>query len=391
MFHGSPGHFPTDPYAATSPPSGSLVPDQAAATAAMTRHFNANASVTSYASGVVNTFVQQLPQPGSWYTSFIGHLKTAQDHANDWLTRIGPDLYSFIPQAIINYGTTFDLVAKDILKMVNTSPPPATLSMAQVEEIKGLIGALDATLQQTIGSSPPRTLTILGVSDALDTFLADIEDDHTNLVTAQGAAQQELNLDEGTLQTLNGDIATLTATIQKLDQQVTDSEIGAGASFIAMVAGLLLAPETGGGSLVLAFTGFGALAGTVGLTAVYSAEYEAAQQQLAQDQASLSAEQAQVTALQGIVNTCNSLVASNHAAQSAVEQIIHGWTTLADKMAAVMSDLQQADGTTILPYLEELYIQEAQQAWRQLVKFATNLQLSSITTQTVMPPAASPP
>ena len=149
-------------------------------------------TVTSYAEAVLNTAVVPLTGGGGWYPGYVQNLQAAQAHARTWLTGIAPAVSSFLPQAITRYGSDFGSVTGVIVSMLG-SPPSATLSQQQVEQIQALLEGLETGLQQIIGTSPPAQETILGAAYALDAFMQDLGADYANLGAAAQGAAAELN------------------------------------------------------------------------------------------------------------------------------------------------------------------------------------------------------
>jgi hypothetical protein len=390
-----------------SPPNVGLAPDTGDTQQSLVDILNNYGTITSYAYALVNASVTELSGQSSWYPTFMQNLGTAQQHAFEWLDVIGPDMFTTIPNAIIDYGTTFGIATDAILKITKhpkgpeASPPEVglTLSAEQISDIQQAIAMLQQTLQtlmgqpgdSNMGSPPPPQPTIQGVSTDLGTFLDQITADGVNLTNAQTGAQAAVNLDESTINTINTDIATLTSSISSLTTMATVADVLAGISGTAVaVACVIMAPQTGGLSLVVACVGFLFAAGSIMAAAVYGQQVEADQQQLAQDQAQLTDDQAQVSSLQLIVSSLNSLVPANGAAQTSVEAIITTWASLQDYVDDVAQYLSEANPEDVLPFTEMLDIEAAQGAWATLVQFAQAIVQASITPISVTQPTSPP-
>lgn len=375
--------------AGTSP----LSPDAGQTTNTLTDQYNANNTITAYCHALLNIQLNwntstQGPQP-QWFTDLSTGLTTAQQHAALWLTGvpnppgggapilpIGPTIFATIPQAIVNYGNTFTAATNDVLNIVNSLAPGQSLSSDQHTEINKLIAALIATLQV-------QQAQIADVQGQLDTFAADVQADHTNLLTGQNAAEAAVKIDNDKITTIKAQIALVQTKIQADSKAAMASEIGLGVAIFMVVVGVALAVATEGAAAPLVLAGIGVLGvgGAIAGTVIFSKDVNDDLNQIYQLQSELSDDQRQVTALNGIISSVTSLVTANEAATKALSDVQNMVAVLLKKLQSVLADLQQAAAPDVPAILEGLDIQTAQLAWTQLVAFATNIQTNAITVQ----------
>jgi hypothetical protein len=365
-------------------PSSAGAPPVADTKDALTGSANANFAITAYAHALANVTLQQLPSQGDWYATFVANLATAQTHAQRWVQDLGPAVFAKVPQAVIDYSNVFVAATDDVLGIlgaIDGVPTPA-----QQQQINALLGAL-LTKAQTAEA----TLAQLQVS--LTGFASDIEQDHTNLLTGQHSAQQEILDDQNLADQINAQITSMNATIASDSAKALASEIGLGIAIFVTVVAIGLAVATDGAALPLVVAGVGvlgiggAIAGTVVFTEAVNQDIDdlhALQQQL-------SDEQRQVTALQGVSDTIGGLVTANVAAQSAMAEVLDAWSTLSAKLATVVQDVESAEAPDLPARIEALDLKSAQQDWQDLVAFATGMQASaqSVTTQVAQQPAVT--
>ncbi|HEY1017109.1 MAG TPA: HBL/NHE enterotoxin family protein [Herpetosiphonaceae bacterium] len=356
----------------TQPP---LAPATDATQEVLTDHYNANNTITAYAHALQNIQLNPVSdEPQDWFTNLQGSLTTAQQHAQSWVTDLGPQVFSKVPQSIINYTNIFMPATQqilDILKNIHGVPTPE-----QQSDINALI---DAQLQ-TLGAEKQ---TILDLQAKLVQFANDIQADHTNLLTGENDAQKAVAIDETDMQKIQAKINDVQNQIQLDSKLALSSEIGLGVAIFIVVVGVALAVATEGAAAPLVAIGIGVLAtgGAIAGTVIFSKKVSEDLDKLHDLQQQLSDEQAQVAALNGITSSVQSLVAANEQATKAMSDVLETWQTLEDKLQSVLDDLQKAEAPNLPAIIESLDIQTAQTAWGQLSDFATKMQQNSVTVQ----------
>lgn len=349
----------------------------------LTTHVNATIAVTGYAHAILNLFIQPMMPLQSWYPSLNGNLDTAKQHAQGWVDTLAPDINSSVPQAIINYGNIFTNATGDILQILmnsNDNPSPT-----QMQTIVCLLEAMLKSLGE-------QQQAVTGLQTRLRQFAVDVLSDNDNLQTGTDSIQSALNLDEQTVNKIMTMIVRLQTDIVLNSQKVLASEIAIGIGiFIAVAVFALAAVATGGVALPLLIgaLALGGVGAAVGTTTAYSVDALREMSQLQEAQMNLKAEEMQILALTGLVNTFTNIVALNEAAQQALTVVATQWDDLRNKLQSVISDLQQAGSVTGI--LQQVELQAAQTAWAQLVTFATQMQIvtSSITIQPPLSPPAT--
>jgi hypothetical protein len=359
-----------------------MAPDTDTAQKQLTTTLNANTVITAYCHALQNAVVQPLDGQGSWYDAFNASLKIAQDHAQKWVSQLGPCVFATIPQSIINYSNTFIPGTNDILQILsNISGVPTP---DQQKQINDLINALLVTLQD-------QQKTLTATYTDLQGFMSDVQSDHTALLSGQNSAQNQVMIDQTKLAKIQAKINSIQQQIQSDSQKALISEIGLGVAIFVTIAAIALTVATGGiaapVAIAVGVVGIGAsIAGTV----IFSKEVNQDFDDLYAEQKELSEEQAQVSALNGITASINTLVQANEAATQALSDVLNTFSVLEQKLQSVVTDLKNAEAPDIPAIIETLDLQAAQTAWGQLVTFAQNMQESakSIQVNTVQQPAA---
>jgi len=361
-----------------------MAPDTQATKDTLTTSTNANFLITAYAHALLNTQIVKISGQGSWYDTFNANLLVAQQHAQLWVETLGPQVFGTVPQAIINYSNTFTLATNDILDILSKIQGVPTA--AQQTQINQLIDAVLAQLTE-------EQTTIQQIQASLQNFATDVQNDHTNLLTGQNSAEQQVLIDQTELAKIQAKINGIQDKIKSDSQKAMYSEIGLGVAIFVMVVGIALAVATGGATAPLVVAGVGLLGigGAIAGTVIFSQDVSKDYDDLSVQMQAYSDEQKQVAALQGITNSIDSLVQANEAATQAISSVLDTWATLSIKLTSVSADLQKAEAKDVPAIIESLDLQAAQAAWNQLVDFAQGMQKSaqSITVQPVQQPKAA--
>jgi|SRR5262245_33827988 len=360
----------------------------------LTGNLNAQAQVLAWCSAIANTTV--APSPGAWYQPFMANLAVAQGHTAAYLNVIGPDAWSTLPNAIVNYSSTHNNAMGDVQDILD-SVGSGDLSDEQIATIVQIFQALEQYLQQLLGTptdsnlaAPPSAQpTLYGTQNDLATFRTNVTSDNNALTQGQQGAAQEVALLQVDETKMNSDISTLQGEIAIWNQEIVESEIGIGVSIFVAVVGIALAPATGGSSLVATGIGVAGLGGSIASTVVYSEKVKAAFDEIAADQAELTTDQQQVNALNGIINTFANLGTVNTNAQAALQGIVTAFAGLIDDAQNTIAALQNADSGAAKGILETLNIQNAMSDWTNLSNLAQGILNSTVNQQQLTPPQPS--
>ncbi len=361
-------------------------------------HVNANSKIMAYCAAITNTHVPALGTEGAWYAPFMQNLGVAQQHADQFLNNIGPDCWSAVPEAIQNCGQTQYGSMSAVQAIVATLKPGQILTATQISDIVQCFQAVQQQVEIVLGKETdsnlppnnPASPTIWGCVNDLKTFTTNLQTDNTSLTTGQQGAAKEVGiLHTDAYTTLKGKIKTLIGEIKVWDHDIELAEIGIGASIFVAIVGIALAPETGGASLVVTFTGVVGLGGSIAATVVYSDQVKEATAKLQADQAKQSTEEQQITALNGVIHALGSLSEQNVNAQLAVGSLKDLLVSLRGDAATAVTKLTKADSGTTLAYLETLDIEFAMNAWNDLATLASSILNMTKNQQTLTPPSTT--
>lgn len=340
--------------------------DVTAAKDQMADQLDALSVLSSYSHAMVNTTINPVTSPPEdWYTPISTNLNTAKSHAMTWLTDIAPKVGSTIPQSIINYTTDFTEASKAIMEILGPSG-----KVLSEQEKKDVIALIEAVLE----SIETQKSAVDTIQTKIITLSTQFQADHENLAEGQNSAAKAVALAKADQTRIGTKIAELQTKLGEARTKVTASGIGLGMAIFLAVAAFALAAVTGGTSLIVA----GAV-GVVGVgvaatfTGIFTAEISDLINQIQAEQNALEAKKRQVAALEGLQNTMGSLKTSNENAKKALMSVQTMWTTLGDKISAVLSDLKAAK-TSPREATQRMKMNAAQGAWTDTADWAKKIQ-----------------
>ena len=324
--------------------------------------------VTSYAHAIGNTVINPVSTPAeSWYAPLNANLNEAKSHALVWVRDIAPKIGSEIPQTIINYNNRFMSVTAAMLKIVEGK---SALTLAEKKE---LIELIDATLQ----SLHTQKAKVDGVQTQIVTLSNQFAADHDKLVNGRDSIAVALNFAKAERQAIENKILELQTELADARQKVTVSGIGLGLSIFLAVAAFALAVATAGAGTALIVAG---AVGVIGVgtaatfTGIFTTKIGKLIEEIAERQSALEDKKKQVTALEGLVNTMNTLRGHNEAAKTAMTQISTMWKNLGEKLESVRAELDEAQGADITGTLARMNINTARTNWSDTSEWAKKIQ-----------------
>jgi len=324
--------------------------------------------VTSYAHAIGNTVINPVSTPAeSWFAPLNANLNEAKAHALVWVRDIAPKIGSEIPQTIINYNNRFLAVTAEMLSIVEGK---SELTLA---EKKALIELIDATLQSLHTQRSKVDAVQAQIVTLSDHFAAD----HDKLVNGRDGAANALNFAKAERQAIENKILELQTELADARQKVTVSGIGLGLSIFLAVAAFALAVATAGAGTALIVAG---AVGVIGVgtaatfTGIFTAKIGRLLEEIAERQSALEDKKKQVTAIEGLVNTMNTLSTHNEAAKTALVQISTMWKTLGEKLESVRDELDEARGDSIGAAVRRMNINTARTNWKDTADWAKKIQ-----------------
>lgn len=279
----------------------------------------AETPITIYSAAMRYQVGPLLKQPlPDWFAPIKSTLDTAVGHARTWQDSLCGTISATVPQAIIDYNTTFQDQTDQLLNVMTeiqmrggSATPQQQQQASQL--LSGLLTGLGA--QQS---------TLAGLNTQLVALMDDLQGDHTNLVAAEATITSEITTGGELIQSLTADLGD-----DFLDTQVS------------------------------------------GPCDVVSVQIKELIQLTIKLQAGSYTELLPYVIARAVLDK---LTGDSKAATQALSAVLTSWQLLQDILQDVIRDVQKATGDQVLLLLKQLDIQTAQAAWAQLEEFASQLQ-----------------
>lgn len=330
--------------------------------------FMSQARLTAYAHAITTFSFPELPGQEKWMTKFIADLGIAQENMTHWTDELGPAMFAEIPQSIISYGNLFSASTaqlRDIFKRM-----PNSIADANENDRR----AVDALFSEIFEEVNEKVARVKELKNELDAFKRKVVADHRNFKQAQNEAKNASRITDAELDDIQRHIKELTLEIENASKVSMVSGIGVGVGLFVGIAALGLTIATGGlaAPIILATAVVGL--GYAGYKLVDSQmEQSAKQAELRKRWKALDAKKQQAVALATFGDSLQSLVDCCDDALKGLDAISNFWSTLGSKLGTLKSELTNAAKDKAM-IVRDVHLTSGQDAWRQLVDYATLLQ-----------------
>ena len=295
-----------------------LAPDNVAATEqSLGRSIQASTAVTIYAAAMrfqVSPLLQlSLP---AWFDPIKQNLETAIAHARTWQDNLCGQVAIDVPQGVIDYNKVFQPTSNqliDLITQIEMSGQDATNDQRQ--QATKLLGTLLAHLDK-------QATTLRTLHGSLVQLMDDVQQDHTAISNAEGTISDDIPGGGVISKQIQAELGN-----DFLDTQIEDS---CTVSLSVKSSIDLQIKETAGSHPEL-------LPYVIALQVLQKAQSD------------------------------------NEVATKSLSDVLTQWQLLQNLLQDVVDDLNTADNAGVLPILQKLDAQSAQNVWTQLEQYATRL------------------
>jgi hypothetical protein len=330
--------------------------------AKLTAYWDAVNLITVHAHSITKQVLQKVDEknPPDWWTTLSGNFANCQRHAQTWIDTIYPSL-TRIPQAIIDYNNYFEATSKRILALlqeIGTKTP----SPQQKARLILMLRLLSTKLTSCRGE-------VEAVRAEIKSFTADMAEDHKQLTTGSASVTKAIEDNNKAVKALNAQITALRAEIEQLNIQLIAAVHGLAAS---VFVGYMLMSVTPYLAIPIAIIGIGI---SLGFMIDAMVRISKKQQEIIDQSATLTKTEAQGVVLAAIAATVDAMKTSIDAITKNIDIVSLAWATLDVKMKSVITSIEAArDEHWRQTLLQEIDIETAQKAWKQLQEYAEKLQ-----------------
>lgn len=328
--------------------------------------------ITSACHALLNTtFIAPDPKP-DWFDDLNNKLEDAKAVARQWVGekgKSGKDLSTLItsavPGKVIDYATTYDALTQQIHAIASAHPDASGKDNQYVIEIKNLVQALESSVTKIIAD-------VDDLQNQMKDWGVLMQNSHDALSSGAASIQSaEVDL-QTDIDKMNTAIKALNSQISAENKAIAASAAAIGVGLLLLVAGIALAPETGGASLVVAGTGGIAVVGGAITWGVMQHKINEQYDEIAKDQKELKSDQRQLVALQGLASASNQAIGSTTEATSALSEFRTSWGIFQSELNGVKSKLEQAE-ESVMTIVQDAFTTAAANEWKLALDFATSL------------------
>ncbi len=355
-----------------------LAPDPDIVTRLLSANFVVANAMTAWAQALVDTTLYPLDPRPSWFIQLNQNLEAAHASTLDWLTCDGPSVLAAFPQSVINYANTFAAVQARLRGLVTEvcASPGKTPNVIQSRAIRDLLTTLKNTaeLQRT---------TADGLQVGMLKFAKTVAQMHGALDQDIRAAQMTLDEDDKKViafQNRLGELQRKLGALLTADENAEQSAAITGATIVKdvfLVSLVAIVPILG----PVSFVGMAVAGLSIGFNLIQDRLKQKDVQEvmgaITETQVSMTAEQQQIAALQGILLTLESLHEKTSQASRGFNDLVPLWADIEDHLEVVLETLDQpnVDLSLISAFLT---LELAASYWETLLTRAGNIQASSL-------------
>lgn len=321
--------------------------------------------ITQACHGLLNTTFTCPPQKPEWFDELNHKLDIAKGDAKTWIDELAPSVTAGVPQQVIDYQTTYDGLTKAIMGIVKAHPEAKGAEDPYVQQVHALVAELQSSVKEKIKGTETTATKLTVWGDAM-------QSSHDELSTGAASIQKAevaLNTD---VEKMNAAIEALKATIHQENIAIAASGIGIGVGLLLLVAGIALAPETGGASLLIAGTGGLLIIGGAVTWGVMQHKIDEQFKEVAKDQEELEADKAQLVALKGLSTASNQAIEYTANATSALSEFRTTWALFEGELKGVSDKLQHAE-ESLSTVVEGAFTEAAAKEWEDAATLAQSL------------------
>jgi len=322
--------------------------------------------ITQACHGILNTtFTPPADKKPDWFDDLKGKLDAAKVVAQNWIDNIAPDVTGGVPLQVIDYGATFSAVAGQIQAIVAAHPDAQGADDPYVKQVHQLVSVLVDEVSGMITKADATATSLKTWGDKMQTAHDQLSTGAVNIQKAESDLQTDVDK-------MNTAITTLQKMIHDENIAIAVSAGGIGVGLLLLVVGIALAPETGGGTLVLAGTGGLLIIGGTVTWAVMQDKINKQFKEIAGDQAELDSDKRQLVALKGLDTASSQAINYTTSATSSLSDFRTSWTVFEGELKGVLSNLEKAE-SALSTLLEGTFTQAAVTEWATATAFAQSL------------------
>ncbi len=306
----------------------------------------------------------------SWYDTLDQELGEAENLVIHW--RQSGVLYfqQDILNEIISCGQLFSssqLTINTLFEQLNTH-----FSEAIKSQLITQLQALESPITQM-------NTQISSYLSKLKTFEIAMEKPHGEMQTTIAQVQAAEQQIQSEIDSINLQIKSLNTQIQSDRDAIAKAKSARTSGIVETIFGILLAPVTGGASLILAGIGVASISAAEGLISTMQSQIQNYQQTISGDQSTLNSDQKTIATLNGLTLSTGLVINDLMNIDTALDALRTSWTLLSDELNSEIQKLNAATSAQDTILIKAWY-DSACNEWSLIQASAESLSNPSIST-----------
>lgn len=307
-------------------------------------------NLTSACQGILQTKLN--PSPSAWYRPLQAQLDQAQALARTWIERHAGALRTELLTCVIHCGQGFQRSRSrvtELFALAKTDPEAAKKGLqAQFSE-------LQAKTEMILDTSS-------NYESGLKSWGQNLLQIHEQIGATVAGAQAEAATIRSQIAALNAEIGLLQGEITRHRQAIAAAKAERDRSIVRTIFGVLLAPFSGGLSLILTGIGVASIAAAESKVAAMQKTMEGYQMRIIAAQANMTQEQVQVATLQALLLPAGIALSDTNVASQLLGDLRVTWHSFLQELLSVMAKIAKAQNAEAI-LLEQAWFNAACAEW----------------------------
>lgn len=320
---------------------------------------SATSNLSASCQAILNSYLKPVASP--WYKSLNGELQQAQSLASEWRDRFAGELRTDVLMCVMHCGHAFAAQREAINNLFNSDVD---------------FPGANAPLIKALTSLRNSTRMIISAISYYEARLRDwgqrLQQAHAGMNQMVGQIQAEAGDLQARIIVANDAIAEMTAEVIRDRRAIAEAQSKSNSGIVETVFGVLLAPFTGGLSLILAGIGVTSTVEAQSKVSALENTIKSYQERIVASQQMLKRDQAQLVTLNGLLVSGNLALSDVQFAGQMLDLVRTSWEGFFQEMGGVIGKISNARSASAL-MMEKAWFAAACGEWDAIVTGTENI------------------
>ena len=318
------------------------------------RQFSASASatanLTASCQGILDTYL--APSSSPWYATLNSELQQAQTLAREWQTQYAEKTEAAIRSAVAECGQAFQSARANVTRLFDQAATDLAAAksglQSELNKLKAPAQAISGTVSDYKGKQRDWGVRLQAAHDRMKVTVGEIQAQASDLQVQIAG--------------INADISRLQSEIGNARRAISEAESKKTCGTVMAVIGFVLAPFTGGLSLIIAGIGVSSIQEAEGRVRELEDTIGKYQASIISRQQNLSQDEAQVVTLNGLTLAAGVAISDIEVAGRALDLVRVGWEAFFLELGGVIAKIEKAQNAAAI-VLEKAWFNAALNEW----------------------------